>query len=88
MVKTIAGLLGLFYLNGRDTMRSQHVGNMIAKSKRHRQHAGREIRSYLNRNYRNPMDGGQPYPPSCAQSESVRILLAHFNQSIGKELSL
>ena len=43
-VKTIAGLSGLFYLNGRNTLRSQYVGNMIAKSIRYKQYAGLEIR--------------------------------------------
>ena len=57
-VKTIAGLLGLFYLNGRNTLRSQYVGNMIAKSIRHKQHAGLKVRPYSSGNYRFPMDGG------------------------------
>jgi hypothetical protein len=87
-VKTIAGLLGLFYFNGRNTMCSQYVNKMIAKGIRHKQHAGLKIRPYPNWNYRIAMDGGQPDRPSRVNADPVGILLAHFNEAVGKKLSL
>ena len=87
-VKTIAGLLGLFYLNGRNTMRSQYVGKMIAKGIRHKQYAGLEVRPDPNGHDRIPMDGGQPDRPSRVNADSVGILLTHFNEAVGKKLLL
>jgi hypothetical protein len=87
-VKTIAGPLGLFYLNGRNTMGSQDVGKRIAKSIRYKQHAGLKIRPYPGGNYRLPVGGGQSDRPSGVNAHSVGILLAHFDEAVGKKLSL
>jgi hypothetical protein len=88
IAKTINDLLCLFYFYGRYTVCAQHVGDMIAERVRYKQHAGREIRPYPNGNYRIPMDGGQLYLPSHENAEAVGILLADFNKTIRKELSL
>src|SRR5271157_234794 len=88
IVKTIAGPLGLFYLNGRNTMFSQYVSKMIAKGIRHKQHAGLKIGPDPSGNYRLPMDGGQFDRPSGVHPHSVGIQLAHFNITFRKELSL
>src|SRR5208337_5418648 len=88
IVKTIAGLLGLFYLNGRSTMCSQDAREMIAKGKRYKQHAGRKIRPYPGWNDCIPLGGGQLDRPPRVHADDVGILLAHFNEAVGEELSL
>ena len=81
-VKTIAGPLGLFYLNGRNTMISQHVGKMIAKGKRHQQHAGLDVGPHPKGNHRLAINGGQSDRPPRMNAHSVGILLAHLNETI------
>jgi len=67
---------------------AQHTGHMIAERVRYRKHTGLEILSYPNWNYRISVDRGQPNAPFPTQIQCVRIAFAHFNEAIGKELSL
>jgi len=61
---------------------------MIAKRVRYRKHTGPEILSYPNWNYGISMDRGQPNATFPTQVQCARIAFAHFNETIGKELSL
>jgi hypothetical protein len=60
---------------------------MIAKSIRHKQHAGLKIGSDPSGDYRLPLSGGQFDRTSGVNAHRVGILLAHFDITTGKELS-